>query len=276
MKALPFKIPKPTNTAILFQIDRGSFYSKLHQHEEVQVSLIKKGKGTLIVGDTVHHYDTGDIIVLGGQQPHVFRNEDDQGLMYTVFFSLSSFGNTFLSLEEGRGIKEFYAFAKAGFKLPATPDLHALFNYLSTAKGIHKLSYFLQLIAVLKVSRAVSLSNFVYERKISEIEGQKLNAIFDYTLAHYANSVYLKDVAALATMTPNAFCKFFKKRTNKTYFQFLTDVRIEKACKQLREEMDLPIIEIAERSGFSTPSHFNRKFKELKKMSPREYRKTTI
>jgi AraC-like DNA-binding protein/quercetin dioxygenase-like cupin family protein len=275
MKALPFKIPKPSNTAIIFQIDKGSFYGQLHQHEELQISLIQKGRGTLVVADAIHYYQEGDLLILGGNQPHVFRNENAHGMMHTVFYSPLSFGKTFLDLEEGKGVGDFYAFAKAGFKIKASPDIISLFEFMSKAKGIHRLSYFLQLIAILKVVKRETLSSFVYGKKISEVDGQKMNAIFDYSLQNFSEPIYLAEVAEVAAMSPNAFCKYFKKRTNKTYFQFLTEVRIEHACKLLRNHHDLSIVDISEAAGFQTLSHFNRKFKQYKMCSPTSYRKMT-
>lgn len=225
-----------------------------------------------MVADAVHYYKSGDLIILGGQQPHVFRNDDENGRMHSVFFSPTSFGATFINLEEGKGVASFYAFAKAGFKLKTTSSLTALFEHLSRVKGIYKLSYFLQLIAVLQVAKKEQLSSFVYQKKISEIDGQKMNAIFEYSLQHFAESITLQQIAAIAAMSPNAFCKYFKKRTNKTYFQFLTEMRIAHSCKLLRDKPEMGIAAISEASGFQTLSHFNRKFKSVQGRSPSRYR----
>jgi AraC-like DNA-binding protein len=73
-------------------------------------------------------------------------------------------------------------------------------------------------------------------------------------------------------MTKNAFCKYFKKRTNKTYVSFLTELRIENECKLLKSDTDVSINEIAYKVGFNNISNFNRKFKEVKKMPPLSYR----
>ncbi|MFT6050332.1 MAG: AraC-like DNA-binding protein [Patiriisocius sp.] len=84
--------------------------------------------------------------------------------------------------------------------------------------------------------------------------------------------ISLEDIASIANMTKNAFCKYFKKRTNKTYVSFLTEVRIENACKLLKSDKDVSINEIAYKVGFNNISNFNRKFKEVKKMTPLSYR----
>ena len=90
MKALPFKIPKTQHNAILFQEDSSTlFYDKLHQHEEIQISCIIKGEGTLLISDTVHPYKQGSVFVIGSWQPHVFRSIYRNGEisnMFSIFF----------------------------------------------------------------------------------------------------------------------------------------------------------------------------------------------
>ncbi len=272
MKVLPFKIPKPSNTAIVFQVDSGMLYGQLHQHEEVQISIIKEGKGTLVVADTVHSFEQGDLFILGGKQPHVFYNIDSKAEMHTIFFSPYSFGNSFLDLEEGKGLKDFYTFTKAGLKITATPSITTLFQSIQSAQGLYKLAHFLQLITILNVANSAPLSNIIYTKAFSEVDGKKMQNIYEFSLDHFTSPISLITIAEIATMTPNAFCKYFKKRTQKSYTQFLTELRIAHACKLLKESPEMPIAIVAENSGFQTLSHFNRKFRHYKNRTPREYR----
>jgi len=77
MKVLPFKIPKPENATLIVQEDKGAqFYTKLHQHQEIQISLIKKGEGTFIIGDFVGEFNEGDIFLIGENLPHVFNSDE--------------------------------------------------------------------------------------------------------------------------------------------------------------------------------------------------------
>tara|TARA_R110002050_G_scaffold60485_4_gene134130 strand:+ start:11729 stop:12040 length:312 start_codon:yes stop_codon:yes gene_type:complete len=100
--------------------------------------------------------------------------------------------------------------------------------------------------------------------------------IFDYTMTHFHKDISLETISDVATMTKNAFCKYFKKRTNKTYFRFLNELRIEHATKLLTDETDLAIADIAYKSGFKNISNFNRQFKILKNISPNQYRKNNL
>ena len=99
-----------------------------------------------------------------------------------------------------------------------------------------------------------------------------MRKVFDYTLKNVDQKISLDEIANVANMTKNAFCKFFKKRTNKTYINYLTELRIENACKILKSNKDMAIIDVAFKSGFYNISNFNRRFKELKKMTPLTFR----
>ena len=75
-------------------------------------------------------------------------------------------------------------------------------------------------------------------------------------------------------MTPNAFCRFFKQRTNKTFFQFLIELRVEHACQLLSSKRELNINLISDLSGFNSISNFNKKFKKIKGVTPTKYQRS--
>ena len=77
-------------------------------------------------------------------------------------------------------------------------------------------------------------------------------------------------------MSPNAFCRYFKQRTNKTFVQFLNEIRIENSCTLLARNNELSIAEIAYQCGFNNISNYNRKFKLIKKVTPNEFRKKMV
>jgi len=278
MKVFPFKIPKPEQDALIFQEDKGSvFYNKLHQHEEIQISLIVEGEGTLIVGDTINYYEQGDVLVIGGHLPHVFKSDPNTSThshMLSLFFTRDSFGVTFFELEELQEIDLFFKLAKNGFRITSSKEaIIALFFELKETSKFERFIVLLRLLKLISSSNSKSLSSFIYEKKYNAIEGKRLSDVFEYTMTNYQKNISLKEISEIATMTKNAFCKYFKKRTNKTYFQFLNELRIEHACKLLRSNNDLSVAEIAYQSGFNNISNFNRQFKSIKKISPSEYKK---
>jgi AraC-like DNA-binding protein len=84
--------------------------------------------------------------------------------------------------------------------------------------------------------------------------------------------VSLEEAAQLSNLSVSAFSRFFKSRVNKSFSDFLTEVRISNACKLLHET-DLNISEISYECGFFTISNFNKLFKEQVKMTPLQYRR---
>ncbi|MBN4070599.1 helix-turn-helix domain-containing protein [Olleya sp. AH-315-F22] len=278
MKILPFKIPKPNDDALVYQEDREwVFYDKFHQHEEIQISFIKEGEGTLVVGDTVNHYKKGDILVIGSNLPHVFKSEviaNKKSLMLSLFFTKNSFGKHFFNLEELSQSRLFFKRAENGFKAVSHKQkLQYYFLQLKESMKFNRFILLLKILDLLSKSRYKSLSSFVYEKQYSDTEGKRMSAVMDYTMNNFQNNVSLEDISKVSAMTKNAFCKYFKKRTNKTYFQFLNELRIENASKLLLANNDLCIPEIADKSGFNNISNFNRQFKSIKLITPSEYKK---
>ncbi|WP_431123803.1 AraC family transcriptional regulator [Flagellimonas flava] len=277
MKVYSFKIPKKPGENIIVQKDQGlEFYDKLHQHEEIQISLIVQGNGKLIVGDSVHSFTSGDCFVVGSHIPHLFKSDQSTQhvQMISIFFSLDSFGDSFFELREMEELQTFFSYAETGYKLQSQRDEVAL-----AIKGIHTKGHFARFMALLKLLKTISssqgqrLSRFVHSKEISHDHGERLRVVFDFVMRNFNQKVDLETVSRLAHMTPNAFCRFFKQRTNKTFFKFLSEIRIEHVCQLLNQNKDLSIVEAALASGFNSISNFNKTFKDIKGINPTKYRK---
>jgi len=273
MKVLPFVVPKPEKGGLIYQVDKVEvFYEKLHQHEEIQLSFIVNGEGALVVGDTINNYSKGDILVIGSHLPHVFKSEpktSEESHMLTLFFTKESFGDAFFNNEELNEIQSFFERSKYGFKLNSNlEELKTLFLQLESASKLKRFIILLQLLNCMVNADYTSLSSFVYDKKYSIVEGDRMRNVFEFTMDNYEDEISLEQIARVANMTKNAFCKYFKKRTNKTYIQFLNEFRVEKASKLLKEKNDISISEIAFMSGFRNISNFNRVFKSIKDKPP--------
>lgn len=276
MKVLPFKIPKPENATLIVQEDKGEmFYSKLHQHKEIQISLIKQGEGTCIIGDYVGAFKKGDIFVIGENLPHVFTSDKtNKGVhMISLFLVKSSYGEHFFSLPEFRDVENVFKFSELGFQLDA--PITTVAEQMERLPHLSKLKRFIVFIEILhslSQGKITTLSSATHTKIYGEEEGKRMRDIFEFTLDHFDKRITLKQVAEIASMTPNAFCRYFKQRTNKTYVNFLLDIRIGNACKLLSKKNEYSIAEIAYRSGFNNLTNFNRKFKSVKGVTPSGFR----
>lgn len=278
MKVLPFKIPKPENVTLYIQEYKGeSFYEKLHQHKEIQISVILEGEGTYIIGDCVGDFKANDIFVLGENLPHVFKRDvtfEKDTKMVTLFFKKSSYGEHFFELPEFEHFKNFFNNAVLGYKVLSNKE--PITKLLAEINRLHKYEQFISFLEILNLIADADkrkLSSLINLKKYAGNEGKRMSDIFQYSMDNFDKEVSLHDVADIANMTPNAFCRYFKQRTNKTFVNFLIDIRIGNACKLLAKKNDLSITEISYKSGFNNLANFNRKFKALKGITPSEYRK---
>lgn len=278
MKVYPFKIPKPENNALIYQEDIETvFYDKLHQHNEIQLSFIEKGNGTLLVGDKISSYVKNDIFIIGSNLPHAFKSDKNgatKSKMLSLFFTESSFGSTFFKLNEFSELNRFFVKSTQG--LIVKNNKSKIIKCFKKLKKASKLERFILLLEILKhiaTAKSETLSKFVYEKPYSDNEGNRMRHVFEYTMNNYQKDISLQTIANEANMTKNAFCKYFKKRTNKTYVTFLNEIRVEHATRLLEQQIDLPIVEVAELSGFNNLSNFNRQYKKVKGHIPSYFKK---
>lgn len=277
VKVLPFKIPKPKNEVLVYQIDsETAFYDQLHQHGEIQISYIAKGEGALVVGDSINEFHKDDILVIGGFVPHAFKSDvaaSPISEMYSLFFDFESFGKEFFTIPDLSLTKDFFNKSEFGMRILSNKNLiiHE-FNKLPKQNKVEHIATLLMIISHISKSKTVPLSSFVYRKSFSDDEGKRMNNVYKYAMEKYHQPITLEEVSNIANMSRNAFCRYFKKHTNKTFFKFLIEIRVENACKLILNQPEYSISLIADQCGFNNIANFNRKFKELKGCSPTQYR----
>ncbi|MEM6720853.1 MAG: AraC family transcriptional regulator [Bacteroidota bacterium] len=281
MKVLPFKIPKAESDILIVQEDRGqTFYEQLHQHAEIQLSYVISGKGTFIVGDTIRDFQPNDILLFGSNVPHVLKSDvsvDEESYMISLFFTQDSFGTDFFELPKLQKAKQLLSDANFGIKFTEhLTSIKSLFESILQQNTILQFATFFEILSLLTQAKYETVSSFLNTKNYTDNEGKRMSAVFEFVMNHFDQKIVLEDIATIANMTPNAFCKYFKQRTNKTFFKFLTEVRIENACKFLTNSTQFSISEIAYNCGFFNISNFNRKFKEIKGVTPSGFRKATL
>ena len=239
MKVLPFKIPKSKDVTLIYQEDKGTFfYDKLHQHEEIQLCAIVQGEGSLVIGDSINEYKSGDILIIGSNVPHVFKSDTSSvktSFMQTLFFTKTSFGDDFFELGDFAEMQSFFKISESGGIVTSNKnEILELFSSLKNASNFERFIIFLKIIRELLNAEMKPLSKFIYQKKYSDNEGKRMSNIMEYTMNNFNKEIDLATIAEISNMTSNAFCRYFKQRTNKTYFQFLIEVRIENACRLLK------------------------------------------
>ena len=283
MKIVQFTIPVAKENSVIVQEDiMPHFYNHLHRHNETQITWIVKGEGTLIAGNYMQPFKSGDIYILGANQPHIFksdpvyfdkrRKKKAHGL--TFFFNPDGFFQTILNLPEAKSIKKFVDSTVYGLQAPATEQKRISAELLAIKESTYgfRLAAFIRLLQTLAdIKDWKKLASNSQEYSFSDTEGLRMNEVYQFTMTHYCESIKLRQIASVAYLTPQAFCRYFKKHTRKTYITFLSEIRINEACKKIIAGNFDSISSVAYDTGFSSAVSFNRVFKRFTGKSPRQY-----
>lgn len=283
MKVVQFTIPVAIDNSIHLQEDKmPHFYEHLHRHNEIQITQVIKGEGTLIAGNYMQRFQSGDIFVLGANQPHLFKSDpqyfDPANNLnihsLNIFFDPKGFLSQLLSFPEIRTIKKFVTASIHGMQ-SVEADQEKIAECIVRVKNNtagYRLAAFIELLQVmadLKNWKYLSTESFEYT--ITDSEGLRMNDVYQYTMANYTENITIAQVAAVVYLTPQSFCRYFKKHTSKTYINFLNEIRINEACKKFMGMDFKSVSAVAYQSGFNNVVTFNRVFKSITKKSPREF-----
>lgn len=266
------------------------FDSEFHFHPEYELKYVIRSKGKRFVGDSVENFQEGDLVLLGPNIPHYWKNDpeyferdDLQAFAFLLMFSQDFLGKEFFSLPEMTPIKELLNKAKGGIRF-LNPDKERIrygMNQIILSEGPLKVIFMLDILHELAKAEISSLltEKFVAELPLlhySDHSIDRLRKVHEYVVVNFHKKIRIRDVSEIANMTTYAFCKYFKKSTKKTFMAFLTELRICHAKKLLIEQAEQNISDICYDSGFDNLSNFNRKFKALTNLTPKEFRSQYI
>lgn len=283
MKVLPFTIPVPFDRTVIIQDEvLPYFYSHLHRHAEIQLTWVREGEGTLIAGNNMHLFNSGEIFLLGANLPHLFKSDpsyfenNSKKTIHatTIFFNPCGKLASLFDLPEMKNVTSFLGKLQNGFKVPdhKVSHLSKSINAMLNTDGMEQFMIFLNLLKEMSGTQGFeTLSVNSYTKSLNDSEGMRIANIYNYIIQNYNKPLTLEDVAEQAFMTPHAFCRYFKKHTRHTLVTFLNKIRVNEACKMLTSGNFSGISEVAYTCGFNSITNFNRVFKSTTGRSPRSY-----
>lgn len=250
------------------------FETNWHKHEEYEIIVITEGFGTIMLGDYIGEYNEGDVFYIASNLPHWFRKNNPKmnGKAVVAQFRTDIFGSSFLNSPELRTIKNLIVKDK-GVRLTnkTKKTIGNRLIDLEHTKGYKRMEILLDILYEISITKDYDICSTNFESNTKNLN-PAIEKIIDYSFKHYLEQIVLKEVADIAEMSIPTFCRFFKKNIKKTYFEFLQELRINHACKLLKEEYK-PIIEICYESGYNSWAHFSKQFKQITRRTPSAYRK---
>jgi AraC-like DNA-binding protein len=285
MKPQLLKISNPADTSFnLLKIDSAYFPTPWHYHPEIEIVLILEGTGKKFIGSSITDFEAGDLCMVGTYLPHYYKSDevfyqstDSKSRSLVIHFNADFIGDNIWESPEGQNIKSLLERCKRGiqFSKNVAKDIEEKFKILFELKGMPRLTLFLEILEFLAVSPEKDYLSVDAIQIRNEVDSDRIKKVLEHVNINFMNTIRLEDVAELANMSESAFSRYFKKRTRKTFSNFLIDIRIEYACKMLQNDK-LSIAQIALDSGFYNLSNFNRQFKVSKKITPLAYRMSYV
>lgn len=256
------------------------FTYPLHRHKEFELNFIENGRGVRrIVGDSVEEIGDYDLVLIGGGAlEHVWeqgncKSKDIREI--TIQFSGDIFGGELLSKNQFASIRKMLKRAGHGLSFPVSVIMK-VYSAIDNIAGEQsrfvqflKFLYILYELSVADETRVLASGSFAQASRTTE--SRRVQKVKQYIDDNYSKPLRLADLADLVGMTPVAFSRFFRQRTDRTLSEYIVDIRLGYAARMLVDSTK-NISEICYECGFNNLSNFNRTFKAKRGLTPRDFR----
>jgi len=285
MRAHFQKVHLPNNSSYSVSNGNAENLSLWHFHHELELHYVVRGSGTRFIGNNVAPFSAGEVILLGANLPHRWKFEETSPYNSTcsresiiLHFEADFLGSFFLSLPEAKLVSKVIERAKKGmaFHGNTSKKLAGLIRSSVNSTGMERIVILLSILSAISETEEFEEITSPFRLTVPmEQDGSRHEKIIDFVLKNYRNDISLEDAAAISNLSATSFCRYFKLVTNKTFNEFLQEIRIGHACRMIVENK-FPIDVICFECGFKNVSNFYRHFKNITGMTPRVFKNSFI
>jgi len=283
LKSALQKSPIPENNAFVVKaLKEVVFDPNWHFHSEYQIFIVLRGSGTMFIGDYIAPFKPGEITMTGPNLPHLWRSdvrletkENVQCEGIVVYFHDDFLGEKLLQKDEAIKLQLLFKNSSRGIRVRGytANEIGSMLQNLVHLEGLDSL------VALLNILRKFShcpeielLASPGYTNTLKEGDTERINQVHTYVMKHFKQKIAISDLANMINMTPTSFSRYFRNHANKTFSEFLSEIRIGYACKLLIEEK-VDVSRACYESGFQTISNFNKQFKNITRRTPSAYKR---
>lgn len=261
----------------LFRHSQAKFDYPLHSHSDFELNLVCHTNGKRIIGDSIESFEDLDLILMGPDLPHKWKAPTTEDTTVVTIYFHDLFVNSFLLQKRMfTPIKEMLTRSNRGLDFSKETKLRMkdrLF-LLSQSHGFNTGLDFLSILYELAISsgqRTLASPSYDIDSLKVETKSRRISNICKYIEENYKENISRQEMAESINMSNSAFSHFFKKRTSRSFVEYVNEVRIGKATKMLMETTH-SVSEISFQCGFNNLSNFNKIFKKITQKTPSEYR----
>ena len=252
-----------------------------HYHAQYELLYISKSNGIRFVGDSVAHFSPGDLVLVGPYLPHLWRNDasyysgQEDDMVKTIvtkftkdFLGVDTFENP-VFLEINKMLEE----SKYGvcFGKNISAFMHDDLIHLVDLSPVEQSIKMLDILHRLSMTSDRDVLSSSDMRQYTSENSERIDTVLKFISDNYTTNISLTDISEIACMTTNSFCRFFKKMTNKSFTQFLNEIRIRNASRLLVQDT-IPVSEVCYLVGYNSITNFNKQFKLIMGSTPKSYR----
>ncbi|SFZ78081.1 AraC-type DNA-binding protein [Chitinimonas taiwanensis DSM 18899] len=253
--------------------------ARWHCHDEYELHLITATSGKVFVGDWIGQFQPGQLVLTGPRLPHNWVSMDlpeggvlERDLVIQFPHALIEAGSR--SIPELREVLPMLERAKHGIEFFGLHELareHWL--RIKATRGLTRFGAFCVLMSELaRCPDYRLLSSARLQSQDDDDQLEQINRIVNRITDHLADPLSAAELADELGMSQSRFSRFFRRATGNTFTDFINHVRVNRACQLLMESERL-ITDIGYEVGFNNIANFNRRFLDIKGMTPREFRR---
>jgi len=267
---------RPDDFFIIMNHVNATFDYAVHYHPEYELNLVMETSGERIVGDSINEYSGTDLVFIGPNTYHKWtgNNKGNGSHVITIQFPEDLFDQSILDRKLMAPINELLKKSYRGieFSEKTKKEMKQRILDLCDSHGFDSILKFLSILHDLATSRDQNLlASSTFKSKFEIPKSRRIKKVVQYIHTHYDEDIMLTDVSDMINMSDSAFSHFFKRRTQRSFSDYLIDIRIGNACRKLLET-NHNISEICYNCGFNNISNFNRLFKKRKGCTPSKFR----
>ncbi|MFK7995817.1 MAG: AraC family transcriptional regulator [Granulosicoccus sp.] len=251
-----------------------------HYHDDYELHLIVASTGKVFVGDHVGRFSPGHLVLTGPRLPHNWISQTEPGEVIelrdlVIQFRMDLIPRMADMAPELTSILPLLDRARHGVEFLSvdTQWAKSMFQSVRDAEGPRRISLLIDFLNYLSDEHDYALlSTLAIRSRADQASQDKIEEVTQYISENFSREITLGEMAKRVGMNDSAFSRFFAKATGNSFNRFVNRVRISKAC-ELLSDTEIPITEICYQAGFNNIANFNRRFRELKENTPREYRR---